>query len=149
MKILRQLSLGFILSLCMGQVLALDTINTPWYSNTAIEGHDPVAYFSENAAVKGDKSHKIEWQGANWHFASAQNKALFEANPEKYAPQYGGYCAWAASQNTVAGIDPDQFTIVNDKLYLNYNEEVKDMWLVDTTKHIAEGDKNWPGLASN
>ena len=116
--------MGIILSLCTGQVLALDEINTPWYSNTAIEGHDPVAYFSQSAAVKGDKAHKLEWKGASWHFASAKNKALFQANPEKYAPQYSGYCAWAASQNTVAGIDPDQFTII-------------------------DGDNNWPGLQAN
>lgn len=150
MKILRLLGMGLFLSLCTGQVLALDEINTPWYGNTAIEGHDPVAYFSDNAAVKGNKSHKLEWKGADWIFANAENKALFQADPEKYAPQFGGYCAWAASQNTVAGIDPDQFTIIDGKLYLNYNEEVKNMWLVDTTKHISDGNQNWPGLlASN
>ena len=129
---------------------ALDEINTPWFSNVAIEGYDPVAYFLESKPVEGSKSYQSKWSGASWHFKSAENKALFEADPEKYAPQYGGYCAWAASQNTVAGIEPEQWTIVDGKLYLNYNEEVKGQWLVDTTKHILDGDKNWPGLlASN
>ncbi len=146
MKILRQLSLGFILSLGMGQVLALDTINTPWYSNTAIEGYDPVAYFSENAAVEGNKSHKLEWQGANWHFASAQNRALFEANPEKYAPQYGGYCAWAVANGDTASGDPLQWTVLNDRLYLNYDADIQAMWSADRESLIAKGDMNWPGV---
>ncbi len=138
--------MGLFLSLCAGQVLALEAISTPWFNNIAIEGYDPVAYFSENAAVKGNKSNKLEWNGASWHFASAQNKALFQADPEKYAPQYGGYCAWAVSQNSVAGIKPELFTIIDGKLYLNYNEAVKTKWLVDTARYIADGDKNWPVL---
>ncbi len=98
MKLLQQLIFGLILSFSAGSVLALDAINTPWYSDVAIEGYDPVAYFVESKPVEGSKSHQLTWSGASWHFKSAQNKALFEANPEKYAPQYGGYCAWAASQ---------------------------------------------------
>ena len=149
MKLLQQLIFGLILSFCAGSVLALDAINTPWYGNVAIEGYDPVAYFLESKPVEGSDSHQSEWSGASWHFKSAENKALFDANPEKYAPQYGGYCAWAASQNTVAGIEPEQWTIVDGKLYLNYDAEVKGKWLVDTAKHIADGDKNWPGLLTS
>ncbi|MFT5502655.1 MAG: YHS domain-containing protein [Gammaproteobacteria bacterium] len=146
MKSIQQLFFGLSLSFFVGSVFAVDAINTPWYSNVAIEGHDPVAYFLERKPVEGSKSHKLNWSGVSWHFKSAENKTLFEANPEKYAPQYGGYCAWAASQNTVAGIDPEQWTIVDGKLYLNYNREVKGKWLVDTSKSIADGNKNWPGL---
>jgi YHS domain-containing protein len=149
MKSLKQLTLGLIFSIFAGNALALDAIYTPWYSNVAIEGYDPVAYFLENKAVEGKKAHKLDWQSATWQFASAENKALFEANPDKYAPQYGGYCAWAVSQNTTASIDPDQFSIVDGKLYLNYDKEVKTMWLVDTTKHISVGDTNWPLLLAN
>ena len=146
MKILKQFTLALILAFSAGSVLAIDEINTAWLSNLAIEGHDPVAYFKQNAPVKGSKSHQLDWKGATWRFSSAENKALFEASPEKYAPQYGGYCAWAASQNSVAGVDPEQFSIVDGKLYLNYNAQVKKMWLVDTAKYIADGDRNWPGL---
>jgi len=149
MKYLKQLTLGLILSAFVGSALALDPINTPWYNDVAIDGHDPVGYFLENKPVKGKKAHKLKWQGATWQFASAENKALFEANPDKYAPQYGGYCAWAASQNAVAGIDPEQFSIIDDKLYLNYNAEVKGKWLVDTSKYIKDGDANWPDLLAN
>jgi YHS domain-containing protein len=146
MKPVQQLFSGLILSFFMGNVFAIDAISTPWYGNLAIEGHDPVAYFLESKPVEGRKSHKVDWSGASWRFKSAENKALFEANPEKYAPQYGGYCAWAASQNTVAGSDHDQWTIVDGKLYLNYDREVKEKWLVNTPKYIVDGDKNWPGL---
>ena len=149
MKILKQLGFGLIISLYLGNALALDAINTPWYSNVAIDGHDPVGYFLENKAVKGKKSLKLEWQGVTWRFANSENKALFEASPGKYAPQYGGYCAWAVSQNTTAGIDPEQFSIIDGKLYLNYDKEIKNKWLTDTTRHIAVGDKNWPALLAN
>ncbi|MCP4489076.1 MAG: YHS domain-containing protein [Gammaproteobacteria bacterium] len=138
-----------MLSLIVVNAIALDEINTPWYNNVAIEGHDPVGYFLQNAAVKGDKAHKLKWNGVEWYFSSPDNKALFESNPEKYAPQYGGYCAWAASQNQVVGVDPEQFSLVGGKLYLNYDEGVKNRWLLDTYKNIADADKNWPGLLAN
>ncbi|MCP4237996.1 MAG: YHS domain-containing protein [Aestuariibacter sp.] len=141
--------LALVLSFTAVEAIALDEINTPWYSNVAIEGHDPVGYFLQNAAVKGSKAHKLKWNGVEWHFYSADNKALFESDPEKYAPQYGGYCAWAASQNQVAGVDPEQFSLIDGKLYLNYDEEVKNRWMLNTTKNIADADKNWPGLLAN
>ncbi|MEM7562862.1 MAG: YHS domain-containing (seleno)protein, partial [Pseudomonadota bacterium] len=138
MNMFKQLTLGLILSFFAGSALALDEINTSWLSNVALEGHDPVGYFKENAPVKGSKAHQLEWKGATWHFSSAENKALFESNPEKYAPQYGGYCAFAAAKNSIANGDPEQFTIVDDKLYLNYNAQVRKMWLVSTDKFIAD-----------
>ncbi len=149
MKTFKQLTFGLVLSLIAVSAIALDEIYTTWYSSVAIKGHDPVGYFLQNAAVKGSKDHKLKWKDVEWHFASADNKALFESDPEKYAPQYGGYCAWAAAQNQVAGVDPEQFSIVGGKLYLNYNEEIKNKWLGDTTGNIADGDKNWPGLLAS
>ena len=123
---------------------AADAINASFFGNVAIEGYDAVAYFRQNKPVKGDSAFQYEWQGANWHFSSAENKALFVADPDKYAPQYGGYCAYAVSQNTTAGIDPSQFTIVNDKLYLNYNAKIQKKWLADQDTYIVAADKNWP-----
>ncbi len=149
MTTLKKLCFGLVLGLIALNAIALDETNTPWYSNVAIEGHDAVGYFLQNAAIKGSKAHKLKWRGVEWRFANADNKALFESNPEKYAPQYGGYCAWAASQDQVAGVDPEQFSIVDGKLYLNYNAEVRSKWLLDTTKHITDGDKNWPGLLAS
>ena len=146
MKMIKRFCLGVVLLLAAGNALAIDAIYTSWYDDIAVKGFDTVAYFTENAAVEGNKAHALEWNGATWRFSSAANKALFEADPDKYAPQYGGYCAWAVSQNQTASIEPEQFTIVGGKLYLNYDQEVKEKWLVDTSANISIGDKNWPGL---
>ena len=129
-----------------GSALALDPINATFFGDVAIEGTDPVAYFTEGRPVEGTKAHSLEYMGATWRFASAENKAAFEADPEKYAPQYGGYCAWAVSQGYTAGIDPDAWTIVEGKLYLNYNESVMKTWLADRDALIDRADANWPGL---
>ncbi|MEM9177177.1 MAG: YHS domain-containing (seleno)protein [Myxococcota bacterium] len=129
-----------------GTALALDPINATFFGNAAIEGTDPVAYFTEGRPVEGSKAHTFEYMGATWRFASAENKAAFEAAPEKYAPQYGGYCAWAVSQGYTAGIDPEAWTIVDGKLYLNYSEKVMKTWLADRDAFIEAADDNWPGL---
>lgn len=125
---------------------AADPINTSFFGNIAIQGYDPVAYFQQNQAVKGSKKHQHEWQGAKWNFSSAANRDIFAANPEKYAPQYGGYCAYAVSHNSTAGIDPDQFTILDGKLYLNYNAKIQKKWQQDRESYIEQADKNWPKL---
>ena len=114
------------------------------FFGTAIDGTDPVAYFTENKPVKGSSDFAHEWNGATFHFASAENRDLFAANPEKYAPQYGGYCAWAVSQGYTASTDPNAWKIVDGKLYLNYNKSVQQKWEADIPGHIASGDANWP-----
>lgn len=86
----------------------------------AIAGADPVAYFTESQAVIGSAEFSHEWNGATWHFASAENRDLFSADPEKYAPQYGGHCAWDAAQGYVATIDPTAWSVVDGKLYSNF-----------------------------
>lgn len=112
----------------------------------AIKGADPVAYFTEGKPVTGQRKFQTEWKGAKWHFASAQNRDMFVANPEKFAPQYGGYCAFAVSQGYTAKIDTDAWAIVGGKLYLNYSTGVLRMWETDISGHIASADKNWPGV---
>ena len=112
--------------------------------NLAIRGYDPVAYFTEGAAVKGSKDFTLGWQGADWRFASEENRDLFADDPGKYAPQYGGYCAWAVSRNYTAPTDPDAFTVVNGKLYLNYNRKIMEQWLEDRDANIESADGNWP-----
>ena len=114
--------------------------------NLAIRGYDPVAYFTEGKAVKGDKDFTLGWQGADWRFANAGNRDLFSEDPEKYAPQYGGYCAWAVSRNYTAPTDPDAFTLVDGKLYLNYNKRVMRQWLEDRDRNIEQADQNWPAV---
>lgn len=128
-----------------GTALALDPVFST-YLGGAIRGYDPVAYHTEGKPVAGKRAHRIEWKGATWSFASAGNKALFEGDPEKYAPRYGGYCAWAVSQGYTASIDPDAWSIVEGKLYLNYSLGVRDQWSQDIPGNIAKGDVNWPKL---
>jgi YHS domain-containing protein len=112
----------------------------------AIKGYDPVAYFTDGKPVKGSKDFTTEWQKATWRFASAKNRDLFAKDPERYAPQYGGYCAYAVSQGYTADIDPDRWRIVGGKLYLNYSEKAQGLWEKDIPNHIAAGDKNWPKI---
>ncbi|MEO0820252.1 MAG: YHS domain-containing (seleno)protein [Pseudomonadota bacterium] len=111
---------------------------------TAIDGTDPVAYFTESRPVEGSSDYTHDWNGATWRFSSAENRDLFAANPEKYAPQYGGYCAWAVSQGYTASTDPDAWAIVDGKLYLNYNQSVQTRWEKDVPGHIASANGNWP-----
>ncbi len=121
-----------------------DKVYQSW--GTALEGTDPVAYFTVGKPVEGSSDFAYEWNGAEWHFASAENRDMFAADPEKYAPQYGGYCAWAVSQGYTASTDPDAWKIVDGKLYLNYSKGVQERWQKDVSGNIAKGDENWPGI---
>ena len=114
------------------------------FFGTAIDGTDPVAYFTEGKPVEGSSDFEYEWNGAKWRFSSAENRDVFAANPEKYAPQYGGYCAWAVSQGYTASTDPEAWKIVDGKLYLNYSKSVQSTWEQDAAGNIAAVDANWP-----
>ena len=115
-------------------------------TGVAMNGYDPVAYFVENAPVKGNGENSYEWSGAIWHFSSAKNKEIFAAAPEKYAPQYGGYCAFAVSRGYSAPTIPEAFTIVDDKLYLNFSLKIQKRWRKDIEENIIKADKNWPDV---
>ncbi len=120
----------------------------PVYSSggIAINGYDPVAYFTQGKPVAGIAGIEAAWNGATWLFSSEANKAAFVAAPEKYAPQYGGYCAYAVSKGYTAKTDPAAFTVRSGKLYLNYSPAVAQTWLGAVDANIAAGDANWPGL---
>ncbi len=112
----------------------------------AIRGYDPVAYFTDNKPVEGSAQFAYTWQGAEWRFKDKTNLDLFKKNPEKYAPQFGGYCAYGVSENHKSPTEPDAFTIVNDKLYLNYNMKVKEVWSRNRDERIIKAESNWTGL---
>lgn len=112
----------------------------------AVRGTDVVAYFTDGKAVAGLPQFVHQWNSAEWRFASSANRDAFAAEPQKYAPQYGGFCAWAVSQNYTAPIDPDAWKIVNGKLYLNYSRFVQLRWQLDTEGNITRADANWPSL---
>ncbi|MEE4187771.1 MAG: YHS domain-containing (seleno)protein [Roseobacter sp.] len=112
----------------------------------AIDGTDPVAYFKENAPVAGSESITHKWNGATWRFSSEDNKVAFAADPEAYAPQYGGYCAWAVSEGYTASTIPEAWKIVDGKLYLNFSRRIQRRWERDIPNRIALGDANWPKI---
>ena len=126
--------------------LSAQTVQYNSNKGIAIKGYDPVAYFIEHKAVEGNKQFSTEWSGSQWKFISQANLDSFKLTPEKYAPQFGGYCAMGVSENHKAPTDPTAWTIVNDKLYLNYNASVKEMWIKDTVNRINTANANWPSL---
>ena len=113
-------------------------------SDGAIRGYDPVAYFTAGEPTRGSDEFTAEWQGATYRFASAENQAKFKADPEAYAPQYGGYCAYAVSYGSTASTDPEAWKIVDGKLYLNYSKSVQKRWEKDVPGFISKADANWP-----
>jgi hypothetical protein len=112
----------------------------------ALHGHDAVAYFTAGQATPGSPQFEHVWSGARWRFASAANRYRFAAAPQQYAPQFGGYCAWAVSRNYTADIDPTAFAVVDGKLYVNYSSFVQARWRLNRAENIAKGHANWPGL---
>lgn len=112
----------------------------------AIRGIDPVAYFTEGGPVMGTADHQSTWNGATWAFASAENKALFDGDPDAYAPRYGGYCAYAVSKGGLATTDPEAWTIHDGALYLNFSTTVRSIWSEDKDGNISRADANWPGV---
>lgn len=114
----------------------------------ALQGYDAVAYFKENLPREGKAEFTADYNGAKWQFTSAENRDAFTKEPAKYAPQYGGYCAWAVGHNYTAQGDPQAWKIVDNKLYLNYSKDVQAKWQQEIPKYVADGDKNWKELAS-
>lgn len=112
----------------------------------AIRGYDPVAYFSQQRPVKGDRQISHRWNGADWFFASEKNRDDFASAPEKYAPAYGGYCAYAVANGYTASTDPEAWSVVDGRLFLNYSQGVKRRWEKNISGYIKSGDQNWPGV---
>jgi YHS domain-containing protein len=109
----------------------------------AIKGYDPVAYFNSSKPTKGKENISFSWRNAAWHFANEENKRLFMVNPEKYTPQYGGYCAYGWAKGYAVKIEPDAWSIVNGKLYLNYDKKVQADWDKDREGYIKKADDNY------
>ena len=119
-------------------------VYTGFFSSLAVSGYDTVSYFTDGKAVKGSSSFETQWNGATWRFVSAEHRDMFLKSPEKYAPQYGGYCAWAVAHDDTASSDPEVWKIIDGKLYLNYDKDKGVVWAAEAPKFIADADKNWP-----
>lgn len=142
MKLIVSIFFTLTVSMCFAQKEAI-------YSTKAgaIAGYDPVAYFVKEMPVKGMEAFTYTWKGVKWCFSSEKNKKTFESNPEAYAPQYGGYCAYAVSQGYIAKTDPQAWKIVDGKLYLNYNPSVQNKWERDQVAYIKLANDNWPKIS--
>ena len=126
--------------------VAAERIYTQGEKRLAVSGYDPVAYFRPGAAQQGSLEFEFSWGGATWRFVSADHLERFRADPERYAPQYGGFCAYAVANGYTASSDPEVFKVVGDKLYLNFSRAVGDRWAEDIPGHIRKADENWPKL---
>jgi len=120
----------------------------PWDTpkGWGLDGYDPVAYFTDHEPKLGDPKYAYEAQGIRWKFTSREHQQMFIADPRRYEPQFGGYCAYAVSLNTTAHGDPHQWAVVNDKLYVNANVIAAHLWSLDRSGNIDKGNKNWPGI---
>jgi len=112
----------------------------------AARGYDVTAYFLQGRPVRGSKAHQLQYKGATWLFGSADTRAKFKADPAAFEPQFGGYCARAVSQGYIAPGDPEQWKIVDGKLYLNFNARAKELWEADQVAAIKRGHANWPSV---
>ncbi len=112
----------------------------------AVKGYDPVAYFVAGKPVRGSAQFEYLWNGARWRFSSAEDLEIFKADPKKYAPKYGGYCAYAVSQGKTADIDPEAWTVFAGRLYLNLDKNVQKIWDEDMREYIRRADMNWPRM---
>ena len=112
----------------------------------AINGYDPVAYFTLSKPVKGDMAFVSNWDGAKMLFSSAENKEMFDASPDAFAPRYGGYCAYAVSRNYTASTAPSAWSIYKDRLYLNYSRSVRALWSTNKSGNVTKADANWPSV---
>ena len=141
------LALGLLATAALQPAAAGNT----WFTggDAAVRGYDAVAYFTEGRPVEGKREIIHRWMDTEWRFASAVNRDLFAAKPEKYAPQYGGWCAWAVANGYTASTDPHAWKIVDGRLYLNYSKSVQRQWNGNIPDHIARGDRNWPGIKKN
>lgn len=139
------IALGLLLA-SPAPALAKPEVNKSFLGGVAIDGTDPVAYFTDAKAVIGSSKFSHRWNGAEWRFKNAANRDTFAKTPGKYAPAFGGYCAWAVSQGYTAGIDPEAWTIHQGTLYLNFSKNVREQWAQDISGNIAKGRRNWPGV---
>ena len=126
----------------MNQAEGVKLINTS-EDNLSVRGFDTVAFFTAKKLTEGKAEFSWTWRGAKWYFSSAENLDLFKQNPEKYAPQFGGYCSYAVAHGYTADGDPGTWKIAGGKLYLNYNQKAKELWEKEQEKSIKDGEKNW------
>ena len=143
---------GVLIAVSGGATHALDPKSTAAVNldakGVALRGYDPVAYFAGGKPTVGSAELQSAWNGATYRFVNAENKAAFDKEPAKYAPQYGGFCAYAAANGYKADADPTAWSIVDGRLFVNYNAAVAKTWQGSSAKFIRDADAKWPTLQS-
>ncbi|MEZ5921651.1 MAG: YHS domain-containing (seleno)protein [Parvularculaceae bacterium] len=142
-------AIAAVIALASTAYAAKPEIYTGRFNNLAVGGYDTVAFFDDGQPVKGEKEFSTEWKGAEWRFKDEANLEKFKAHPEAFAPQYGGYCAWAMAQGKLAPGYAEYWTVRDGKLYLNFSQKIQDKWLADPDGFIAKADEIWPGILGN
>ena len=140
-----------VLVLAAAHMTAQSTTSRTTYNSTrgvALDGYDVVAYFTEGRPVKGTPDFAHTWEQTTWRFASAAHRDAFAAASERYAPQFGGFCAYGVSRGYAVDIDPNAWTVVNGRLYLNYSKSVQRTWDTDRATFIQRAEANWPAIAA-
>ncbi|CAA0112410.1 Uncharacterised protein [BD1-7 clade bacterium] len=146
MKFAKSLKIaGAAAALVFSSLTFASAVNTG-ENDVAIHGYDPVAYFTKSKPVEGSAKYTATHDGAIYRFSSAKNRDLFKANTDKYAPQFGGYCAMGVALNKKLDVDPDAFYISDNKLYLNLNKAVQKKWLTDVNGYVKSADRIWGGI---
>lgn len=132
-----------LLAMLAHPAFAFQEINKSYFGGVTLGGYDAVSYFTELKALKGDKAHGVEWKGATWLFVSDANRKRFAANPEAFAPQYGGHCSNQMSLGNLSDIDPEVWRIIDNKLYLFGHDSGRLRWTSKTSQRISDADRHW------
>lgn len=135
-----------VLSNAPGDPVAVRFLINVNEDGVALQGHDPVAFFTDGKPVMGEPIYRTAFKGAVYQFASVEHKRMFDADPAKYEPQFGGYCGYAASINKVSPISVDYFEIIDGRLVLQHNQKAWDLWHKDVRGNLVKADANWPEL---
>ena len=141
-------ALALALAATLLPLSAKTLLNTTW-TGSAVKGYDPVAYFTDNKAVEGKSDFQTQLNGSTYYFASKEHKDLFDANPDNYLPQFGGYCAYGISLGKTVNIDPNAFQIIDGKLFLQYSKDILDKFNQDPTGNLQKAEANWPKLVES
>lgn len=143
MVLVRPIFVLLLLSAFVRPAQAFEEINKSFLSGVALGGYDAVGYFTDANAVRGKKTHAADWKGAKWYFSSDANRQVFLANPEAYAPQYGGHCSNQMSLGNLSDIDPEVWRVIDGKLYLFGHESGRQRWAAETDQRILDADTHW------
>lgn len=144
MSLIKLSVIGLAFMLASFSASAIDPVYTGYFNDNAISGYDAVAYFTEGKPVKGSDEFTYDYLYATWKFSSQEHLDLFRSDPTAYAPQYGGYCAYAIANGDTASAEPELWTIVDGKLYLNYSKKINARWLEDIPGYIEKANSEWP-----